>query len=213
MSKFLGPVHFWLHSKITLQEAIEVACEARLTNLGYNLDSLQKWDDLYSKPNPNESLESVIDEGNIHGWLQKRIGFAETRFAGKITDLKAAHGDEILKELHPIFESYATLSAQQLVDSGTWDTSLQSAHKLLHNQILEGMPCDHGGAVTLNDENLFQWKNDKCLHQGFWVAVNGNVEDHHQFRDTFNNAFFKTLGAINYARTVQNGSTYYQINR
>lgn len=213
MSKFLGPIHYWLHSKITLLESIEVATESRLSAFGYDLNPLKQWDSLYEAPNPNESLESVINQDNIHGWLQRRIGFAETRFAGKITTLQQHYGQEILNELHPIFESYAIYAAKEIQESQTWDQSLDGAHKLLHNHILEGMPCDHAGAVTINENNLFQWKSERCLHQTYWSSVNGDVQIHYELRDTFNNAFLKALGDISYSRTQQDGIAYYQLTR
>lgn len=213
MSKFLGPIHHWLHSKIMLQEAMEVATEQHLSSLGYSLDALSTWNERYGAPNPSENLESVIAQDNIHGWLQHRISFAETRFAGKVTTLAAAHGSDVLNEIQPIFEQFASETARQLLENGVWDNSLQSAHKLLHNQILEGMPCDHAGAVTINEENLFQWRSDRCLHQGYWVAVDGDAKHHYVLRDAFNGAFLKSLGGLSYARTEQNGSTYYQIQR
>lgn len=213
MSKFLGPIHYWLHGKITLQETMEVAAEKRLESLGYSLEKLNSWNTQYGAPNPSEALEGVINQDNIHGWLQQRISGAETRFAGKVTELQSVHGDAILNEILPIFEFYGAATATQILEADAWDKSLQSAHKLLHNQILEGMPCDHAGAVTINDENLFQWKSDRCLHQGYWTAVNGNPETHYKLRDAFNGAFLKALGDLSYGRTVQNGATYYQINR
>ncbi|WMI80559.1 hypothetical protein [Anaerotignum sp. MB30-C6] len=32
-------------------------------------------------------LEEVIDNGNIHGWLQSQIGIAEKRFACAVTEI------------------------------------------------------------------------------------------------------------------------------
>ena len=84
MSRFLGPIHHWLHSKILLQERIETSVEARLLESGIDLGSIKHWDEEYGPANPDEQLEGAIDTQNIHGWLQKRIQMAETRFAGKM---------------------------------------------------------------------------------------------------------------------------------
>lgn len=211
MSKFLGPIHFWLHGKITLQESIEVSVMNSLEEQNFNTSTPTDWNGKYGAPLPDELLESAINQDNIHGWLQQRIGFAETRFAGKVTELKAIHGEAIFEPISALFASYGIAIAEQIQKEGSWDGSLKGAHKLLHNQILEGMPCDHAGAITLDDEKIFQWKSDRCLHQGYWLAVDGSPEDHYLFRDAFNRAFMETLGQIQYARTVQNGSTYYQL--
>lgn len=213
MSKFLGPIHFWLHSKITLQETIEVSALEDLAEKGYNLEGLNQWDEKYGQPNPNELLENAINQDNIHGWLQQRIGFAETRFAGKVTTLKAQNNEALLTDVAAVFADYGRAIATQILEEGSWDQTLAGAHKLLHNQILEGMPCDHAGATTLNEENLFQWKSDRCLHQGYWLAVDGSPEDHYQLRDAFSGGFMKALGNINYQRVSQNGVTHYQLTR
>lgn len=213
MSRFLGPIHHWLHSKILLQERIETSVEARLLESGIDLGSIKHWDEEYGPANPDEQLEGAIDTQNIHGWLQKRIQMAETRFAGKITELKALHGDKVVEIASSVYENYANTIAIQLNENEMWDGNLDSAHKLLHNQILEGMPCDQAGAITLNEQDMLQWKSDRCLHKAYWEQVNGDVKDHHQMRDAFNRAFFETLGNLKYGRVVESGVTYYQINR
>ncbi len=213
MSKFLGPIHHWLHSKILLQERIELSVEENLSKAGIDTSSVKHFDKKYNSPNPDEQLEAAIDTQNIHGWLQKRIQLAETRFAGKITELKALNGDKVLEIASSVFENYANTLANQLNENEIWDGNLESAHKLLHNQILEGMPCDQAGAIILNETDTLKWKSDICLHKVYWEQVNGDINDHHTFRDTFNEAFFKTLGNLKYKRTVDSGTTYYQINR
>lgn len=213
MSKFLGPIHHWLHSKILLQERVETSVEAALLDSGIDLSPVKHFDIEYGKPNPDEHLESVIDEQNIHGWLQKRIVQAETRFAGKITELKTIHGDKVVDIASKVYESFANQIAAQTNENGLWDQSLASAHKLLHNQILEGMPCDQAGAITLSEEYTLKWKSDRCLHIIYWNEVNGDINDHHQFRDSFNKAFFETLGNLKYTSEKDNGKTEYQINR
>lgn len=213
MSKFLGPIHHWLHSKILLQEQIETSVEAKLLEAGIDLSPIKHLDDEYTAPNPDEQLESVIDEGNIHGWLQNRIQQAETRFAGKITELKAIHGDKILDIASLVYENYANQKAAQINENGLWDQSLELAHKQLHNKILEGMPCDLAGAITLSEDDVLQWKNERCLHKAYWDKVNGDVNDHHRLRDSFNKAFFETLGNLKYTKEIENGVTNYQITR
>jgi hypothetical protein len=75
------------------------------------------------------------------------------------------------------------------------------------------MPCDQAGAITLNEQDMLEWKSDRCLHKAYWEQVNGDVKDHHQMRDAFNRAFFETLGNLKYGKVVESGVTYYQINR
>ena len=74
MSAFLGPIHFWLYHKIGNQELLTKEIAASAVSNGWILDT-----DSYTKTLP--PLETVIDEGNIHGWLQAQITDAETRYA------------------------------------------------------------------------------------------------------------------------------------
>ena len=72
MSLFLGPVHFWLYDKIKNQEALTSLIAE---HFGKGAE--------YTKQLP--PLEEVIDEGNIHGWLQSQITDAETRYASLVS--------------------------------------------------------------------------------------------------------------------------------
>ena len=78
MSLFLGPIHYWLYGKIGNQEELtkRIAAYAQQKNL---IDSSTEY---VRELSP---LEEVIDEGNIHGWLQARIANAEMRYADLVT--------------------------------------------------------------------------------------------------------------------------------
>lgn len=61
MSAFLGPIHFWLYNKITLQEGLirEIADLAQQN--GWMGDT-SNYINTETRP-----LEELIDTGNIHG--------------------------------------------------------------------------------------------------------------------------------------------------
>ena len=86
MSAFLGPIHYWLYRKIQLQESLteailySVRSEEKFTALQNSLEA--KWGIV-----ERGLLEQVIDNGNIHGWLQSQIGIAEKRFAAAVTEI------------------------------------------------------------------------------------------------------------------------------
>ena len=84
MSKFLGPIHFWLYRKIQLQEGLtDAIVEYGKANNWNVLASQSLSEDV--KPVEMPELDTVIDGGNIHGWLQARIGSAEDRSARIVT--------------------------------------------------------------------------------------------------------------------------------
>ena len=103
MSKFLGPIHNWLYSKIGRQEELtrqlaEAAVkDGRLTDVNS-----------YVRDVP--ALETVIDEGNIHGWLQARISDAEQRYAALVLFLISREPDylsSLLRGAYNFGVSYA----------------------------------------------------------------------------------------------------------
>lgn len=75
MSAFLGPIHFWLYNKIQFQENLIDELVAYVTAKGWS----DKADQYVSTD--RRKLDEVIDEANIHGWLQSRIHDAEGRYA------------------------------------------------------------------------------------------------------------------------------------
>ena len=80
MSMFLGPIHYWLYNKIGNQEKLTAEIAKYAVDTNY-IDSSEQ----YTKELP--PLETVIDESNIHGWLQGQINDAESRYAKLIEAL------------------------------------------------------------------------------------------------------------------------------
>lgn len=211
MSRFLGPIHHWLHGKITSQERFEIAVMSQIENAGYSLDAIADADAKYGSPTPDEVLENVIDGNNIHGWLQQRISQSETRFAYKLTQLEAVHGEVMTQIASDVFSNEGKQYADLIKADQYWDGTLQSAHKLLHNLVLEGMPCDQAGAITQNEAQQLVWQNNRCLHSQYWQAVNGNPEAHYTLRDALSKSFFETLGEIQYTHHHVNDQHQYSI--
>lgn len=86
MSKLLAPIRFWPYDKIKVQKELTAALA--------DFAQEKSWDDgidcssYVSCDLP--ALDTVIDEGNIHGWLQARIGDAEGRYAQLVSALVSA---------------------------------------------------------------------------------------------------------------------------
>ena len=71
MSEFLGPIHFMMYDKIKFQD--------KITN--FILDGNTKEIDEKISPVSTDNLENLIDQENIHGWLDSRIDVVENRLA------------------------------------------------------------------------------------------------------------------------------------
>lgn len=83
MSAFLGPIHFWLYNKIQFQESLIDELVRVATAQGWSDEDLA---DKYCSKD-RRKLDKVIDESNIHGWLQSRIHDAEGRYAALVFDV------------------------------------------------------------------------------------------------------------------------------
>jgi len=168
MSKFLGPIHYWLYGKIGHQEALtcflaEAAFKGgRLTDIGSYVRDLPL-------------LETVIDEENIHGWLQSRITDAEQRYAALVLTLTAQEPDylDVL-----IREAYA-FGAQHALPAGT---APAEAYKAFEDFFVNGMPCDQVNLVTESTDQALSWTQTRDLHAEAWSAQGGDVSIYYQLR-------------------------------
>lgn len=213
MSKFLGPIHFWLHGKIKLHDQMELAFEQKFA-AAHVLDSAyQAFNANFGSPNPDEDLENNINTANIHGWLQERITQSETRFASKLTYLSKQYGDAPIQMAVEVYSAFGTKCAADAIEAGSFNGQPEIAYKLSNNYVLEGMPCDQAGAVLAQTDNHLEWQSTRCLHKKYWESVGGDSAMHYTLRDAFNTAFFNKLDGYSYSRAEQEGVMNYQISK
>lgn len=159
MSAFLGPIHFWLYNKIQLQEDLTdhlVASlpEAQAAELRAALDE-------GCGAAERRPLEEVIDEGNIHGWLQAHVTVAEKRFAQAVTSLLAERSLDELAELARAHGRAHTLTA----------ATAPEAFKALNDTLLDGMPCDRVNAPGEATDGRVTWTRTQDIHAEHWTAL------------------------------------------
>ena len=174
MSAFLGPIHHWLYHKIKTQdelvEQLLVYPEEK-----QNRDLRSKVDTLYGSL-PQEALETVIDEKNIHGWLQEKVSMVEGRLAMVVTNMLKdglIDMDTIRKIAYEFGKSYMPLSN---------DATPQSAYMKFNDTFVDGMPCDHVNVLISKDENEVVWKRSICVHESYWKEVDGDVSVYYDIR-------------------------------
>jgi len=192
MSKFLGPIHHWLFNKIKLYERLESdIIEKVKEKLNSNLSEVT--DELQSKIGPqleDKPLEELIDTNNIHGWLQNKISIAETRQAALITYIVNEYNKEGMNIIKECYKNQAVKSGEDA--KSTYDTSSAAAiYKALNNYILDGMPCDNVNNITVNEENMLEWRVTNCLHKNYWFSVNGNLDILYELRKIWISYFVK----------------------
>ena len=116
MSLFLGKIHFWLFDKIKWfenleEEVLELAKERNMPVEDWvfyaNLN--------FGEKTPNKPLDEIIDESNIHGWLEARINSAEGRCAYYITNM-LKEDKEIKSELIKLYENHGKINADECKD-------------------------------------------------------------------------------------------------
>ena len=106
MSEFLGHIHYWLYKKIKrVIEREQLLYNKAEISLGSVVEELrdQVWQ-TYGEPLPDEDLAQLIDQSNIHGWLQRQINLVEVREASFIKQLL----DRKIRS--SCFESYPLIS-------------------------------------------------------------------------------------------------------
>jgi len=189
MSAFLGPIHYWLYNKIKLQEdlvdaVVVLAQEEGITELSDTL--AMKYGKFDRSP-----LETIIDEGNIHGWLQDKVSRAEYKLAEGVTTLLNKDAN-VLGRLEAIFYEAGEEKASELLQQE--DLSLLVVYKAISDSLLDGMPCDRAVALVKQEEDEIVWQTVHCVHEYYWNEVEGNVENYYKLRAAYLSGFAHALG-------------------
>lgn len=192
MSLFLGKIHFWLFDKIRWFENIEgeVLDLAKKNNM-----PVEEWvlyaSNKFGEKTPNKPLDALIDEGNIHGWLESRIHSAEKRGAYYITEMIKVE-PSIKEAIGEIYSKNGVLNAEECKgEKEIWNA--QDIYTNINNYILDGMPCDRINEITVNSEEKVSWKMREDLHKRFWDEVSGDVEIFHYLRGLWIKEFVNEL--------------------
>jgi len=165
MSMFLGPIHYWLYDKIRNQEKLTERVALKAKEQGWIDESKA-----YTKVLPE--LEEVIDESNIHGWLQSQIVDAESRFARLVTDI-LAKGVDFNELIRLVFDFGKDNKADSL-------NGVDEIFKYFEDFFVNGMPCDHVNQVTGRTDTELSWEMIQDIHAQYWV--DGDVENYYRLR-------------------------------
>lgn len=176
MSLFLGRIHYIMYDKILFQEQI-------LDNL-LNFLEEEKRNELKKDldeefPLEKGNLEDIIDESNIHGWLNERVIRSENRLAKAVSILlKDLDLEKLKNKFFEIGKNYKAGEAPMEVFS------------FITSKFLDGMPCDHALAILKNDEDEFVFTVLSDVHKNIWKDY-VSPEIYWVLRDSF------ILGSLN----------------
>jgi hypothetical protein len=186
MSAFLGPIHYWLYDKISLQQEIN----RELYQLGakHGLPLQQECEDRWGTFS-NQPLESQIDTGNIHGWLQEQVAQAERQYAYSVTSLSKLSPDPIAS----LMELMEQTGSEQAKVSGIPEAvmSPKEIFTLLSDRLLDGMPCDHANRIVAQTDAEVIWSRNLCVHTPYWEELQGDISLYYQLREAWMKGFLK----------------------
>ena len=185
MSKTLGPIHYLMYEKIKFQDKIT----------DYLLDGNFEQIDL--DPVSTRPLEEILDQENIHGYLQEKIDIVESRLA---------HALAICKNPS---ERLFTLGYKCGKDKDF--SNFDQIFTDLNCYLLDGMPCDQGLSAVLDGDSLYLITNHN-LHKKYQDAIDlensrnascegGHSHDHHE-------SFEVGAGVVNDLKSEE--STYHK---
>lgn len=194
MSKFLAPIHTWLFNKINLYEELEsTLVKTYAEKYGEDVKGIYtEVKDSLGYPLESKPIEELIDVSNIHGWLQNKISIAETRQAALITRLHNTYGDEVKNIAINLYSEQGSECGKDAAQKYEVNNAPQ-IYQALNNYILEGMPCDRANVITENSEDKVEWKNEMCLHRGYWDSVHGDISLFYELRDSWIKSFVEDV--------------------
>ena len=172
MSAFLGPIHYRMYEKIMVQEELLRRLADKAVQEGW-LDSLTDY-----VRDENRPLEEIMDEANMHGWLNDRIESVEKRYAELAARILSGH-EERLEDLQVV--AY-TLGTEKAVGA---DSTAGECYQQIEACTLDGMPCDGVNIVTDKSEAHFSWQQRFDVHGSYWIAAGGRAEDYYALRQQF----------------------------
>ncbi|MGI6093769.1 MAG: hypothetical protein GX348_11080 [Veillonellaceae bacterium] len=196
MSAFLGHIHYWLYNKIRrVVERENLIYTKAEQKLGPAVDEIrqQVWQ-TYGEPLPDIDLAELIDQSNIHGWLQRQINIAETREATLIKELLDTYGDEAKTIIEESFEEHGAICGRRAKESNSYNAAgIGGLYKALNDYLLNGMPCDQSDMVTENTSSKLVWEGEVCLQERNWDRAGADFKLMKKFYQRWTTSFVESL--------------------
>ncbi|MEG0670238.1 hypothetical protein, partial [Clostridium sp.] len=195
---YLGKIHYWLFNKIKWfegleEEIIKLAKEEGL-DIDIDIDIVsKKIDEKHGERLPKLPLEDMIDQSNIHGWLQGKIHSAEGRMAAWTTKVLEKYGAE--DKLENIYITQGMKAAEEVKAKGKEQTTALEIFNSINDYILDGMPCDRVNEVITSNDDRVEWIRRICVHEAIWTAEGGDVNYFYELRELWIKAFVTEINS------------------
>lgn len=174
MSAFLAPIHYWLFNKIQRVEKREQRLFDLASDMcGSTAEELreQVWQS-YGEPLPEKDLSEMIDQRNIHGWLQKQINIVETREAVFVKELSGVCSDAGMQTAEKAFTEDGVACGSDAKAAGRYDlNSANGIYQAMNDYFLNGMPCDQADMLVENTTDKVIWQSGACLQEKNWTRA------------------------------------------
>jgi len=172
MSIFLGPIHHWLFNKILIVEdrrdryiqALREKFGDRVTTL------LETMDKSYGARLQGRPLDQLVGDKPIHGFLQSLIQKVKAGEGSLVAGAMAKLNGEVFSVLLEEAEGHGRdMGMRALKEKRLSNPRAEEVGDILKDYLLEGMPCDQGGAFVPGASSVaLEWHHSTCPHRKNW---------------------------------------------
>lgn len=216
MSAFIGPIHYWLYGKIRLVTQREEYIFNKVSEMcGSTAEELreQVWQ-TYGEPLPDADLSELLDQNNIHGWLQRQINIAESREAAFIKELLDTCGGAAVDLVEQAFAEHGRMSGESARAQGKYDAATAPGiYQALNDYYLNGMPCDQADMVATSEPDSIIWNTGTCLQAPNWRRAGVDDKIMAKFYQEWLRGFVSGINpAFEYKQTTNDQATGAETN-
>ncbi len=177
MSAFLGEIHNWVYQKIKIQNKLVDEILLMIKQEKNTDDIVKQMDNKFGRLEEGD-LKDIVDDKNIHGWLQQRVSLVENRLAFLVSAL----AEKYPKKISEIWNIAFQVGKQYSLPAGE---SVKEAYVYLDNLLLNGMPCDRVNKIEIETEEKLVWIQTVDIHEIYWSEQHGNIDEFYKIREQF----------------------------
>ncbi len=172
MSLFLGPIHHWMFNKILILESRAFSIASAMEGAGVESAAVGKAVSDYGEKLAGRDLGEMLGDNSIHQFLYGLIAKIQI-FEASLVDLAKDSWDLVLKTA----ESHGRQTAVNAVRvSGARTDSLEDIYRLIHDNQLEGMPCDPGAETAVLTPGKLGYFHSTCNHIPNWEYTGVDIK-------------------------------------
>jgi hypothetical protein len=160
-----------MFNKILILESRAFSIATALVTAGVERDAVNKSVSEYGEQLAGRDLADMIGDNSIHQFLYGLIAKVQIFEAG-IVDIAKNSFDVVLKAV----EAHGRETAGNAVRAvGVKTTTLEDIYRLIHDNQLEGMPCDPGAQTASLSPGKLGYSHSTCNHMQNWEYTSVDV--------------------------------------